>query len=400
MNDVLIQNEKKANRIAAKVMFITWIMYTIIYLMNVVGIFIIDSQVMLLAYVLGSVALLIPSLLVKCIDYNAKYFKYFNVICATLFIFVISITLTYHVVVVYVYPIALASLYFSRRMNIIATLLSVIVTVVGQLVSFYWNPLQDLNFPTLRENVIFGIVPRTIMLIATSAIFTMLAERTATLLRKLSGAVKEISTYQHEMITGFATLMEKRDDDTGEHIRRTSKYVELVAREMAARGYYKEILTEEYINNLLLAAPMHDIGKISIPDSILQKPGKLTEEEYAIMQLHAPNGGKIIKETFGHIQNVEYHDMAYDVANYHHEKWNGEGYPEGLKEMEIPLSARIMAIADVFDALSEDRCYRSAMAFDECFAIIAEGRGSSFEPLIVDVFLDIKDKVIEVHESI
>ena len=145
---------------------------------------------------------------------------------------------------------------------------------------------------------------------------------------------------------------------------------------------------------------MHDIGKISVPDVILQKPGKLTEEEFATIKLHAESGGKIIKETFGHLGNGQYTQMAYEVARYHHEKWNGKGYPEGLIRKEIPLCARIMAIADVFDAVSEKRCYRDAMPLEKCFSIIEEGSGQDFDPLLVEVFLDIREKVEQVHKDI
>lgn len=207
----------------------------------------------------------------------------------------------------------------------------------------------------------------------------------------------EISRYHSEMVMGFANLIENRDDSTGGHIKRTSMYVELIAKELRERGYYQNVLTKDYISNLLKAAPMHDIGKICVPDAILQKPGRLTEEEFAMMKLHAENGGKIIQESFGKLGNEEYLQMAYEVARFHHEKWNGKGYPEGRKEDKIPLCARIMAVADVFDAVSEKRCYRDAMPLDKCFDIIKEGSGQDFEPVIAEVFLDIRDKVEKVH---
>ena len=149
-----------------------------------------------------------------------------------------------------------------------------------------------------------------------------------------------------------------------------------------------------------MAAPMHDIGKISTPDAILQKPGKLTDEEYSIMKQHATKGSEIIKETFGKRDNSDFIDMAYDVARFHHEKWNGRGYPTGLKDTEIPLAARIMAVADVFDAVSQKRCYREAMPLDECFEIIKKGRGSDFDPVLVDIFLEEREKVEEVYKQI
>lgn len=213
-------------------------------------------------------------------------------------------------------------------------------------------------------------------------------------------AVEELSKYHKEMVMGFATLVENKDGSTGGHIRRTSLYVKLLAEELRRRGFYREELTKDYMNHLFRAAPMHDIGKIAVPDMILQKPGKLSEEEFEVMKLHTVRGGDIIKETFGHLENKDYTDLAYQVARYHHEKWNGRGYPEGLKKKEIPLCARIMTIADVFDATSMKRCYRDAMKLDQCFEILQDGSGQDFEPLLVEVFLEIRAKVEAVYKEI
>lgn len=212
-------------------------------------------------------------------------------------------------------------------------------------------------------------------------------------------AVAELTHYHNEMVMGFATLVENKDGSTGGHIKRSTMYVRLLAEELRRRGYYKQILTKDYLKNLCMAAPMHDIGKISVPDVILQKPGRLSEEEFTVMKKHTENGGKIVQETFGNLGNEQYAKMAYQVARFHHEKWNGKGYPEGLSEKEIPLCARIMAVADVFDAVSEKRCYRETMPLEKCFEIIQEGRGKEFEPVLVDVFLDIRDRVEEIHRN-
>ncbi|MGN1416865.1 MAG: HD-GYP domain-containing protein [Oscillospiraceae bacterium] len=210
-------------------------------------------------------------------------------------------------------------------------------------------------------------------------------------------ALRTLSQLHTETVMSFANLIENRDNSTGGHIKRTSRYVQLIAEELQRRGYYSDVITKDFISNLLKAAPMHDIGKISVPDAILQKPGKLTDEEFSVMKLHTVNGGRIILETFRNLGNEEYRKMAYEVARYHHEKWNGRGYPEGLERKEIPLSARIMAVADVFDAVSEKRCYRDAMPLDKCFDIIRQGSGQDFDPLIAETFLDIRDRVEEVH---
>lgn len=212
-------------------------------------------------------------------------------------------------------------------------------------------------------------------------------------------SIKQLSNYHNETVMAFANLIESRDNSTGGHVKRTSMYVQLIAEELRAKGQYSNILTKDYIMNLEKAAPMHDIGKIAVPDAILQKPGKLTDEEFAAMKLHTERGGEIIEETFQNLGTEEYRQMAYEVARYHHEKWNGKGYPEGLKQDEIPLSARIVAVADVFDAVSAKRCYRDAMPLEKCFDIIRQGSGQDFEPIIAEAFLNIREKVEQVYDA-
>lgn len=203
----------------------------------------------------------------------------------------------------------------------------------------------------------------------------------------------KLEHYNKEMVTAFATLVENRDNSTGGHIRRTQGYVNIILQQLKTRPEYRKILTKDYINSVINAAPLHDIGKIATPDSILQKPDKLTSEEYEKMKNHAVQGGVIIQDTFAAIDEPKNQKIAYEVATYHHEKWNGSGYPAGLAGEEIPLHARIMAVADVFDAVSSNRCYRDAMPLEECFAIIEEGSGEHFDPEIVRAFMDSRAQV-------
>ncbi|MGN0666523.1 MAG: HD-GYP domain-containing protein [Huintestinicola sp.] len=212
--------------------------------------------------------------------------------------------------------------------------------------------------------------------------------------------VKESNEYHKEMIMGFATLIENKDNNTGGHIRRTSIYAEIIAGELRKDPRFTDMITKDYMENLKLSAPMHDIGKISIPDSILNKPGKLTDEEYEIMKTHSEVGGRIITETFGHMMDDDYKEMAYQVAYHHHEKWNGRGYPDGIGGDRIPLCARIMAVADVFDAVSAKRCYRDALPVSTCFEIISKGRNTDFDPDVVDAFMACRDRIEEIAKSV
>ncbi len=210
---------------------------------------------------------------------------------------------------------------------------------------------------------------------------------------------KKIIYIQEQTIYGMANLIESRDSDTGEHVKRTSLYVELLGKAAKEAGYHKEIITDGYIELLKKAAPMHDIGKIAVSDSILKKPGKLTEEEFKKIQNHTIAGEKIIREVLSGIESEDYVKIAADIAVSHHERWDGNGYPYKLKGEEISLEARIMAIADVFDALVSPRCYKDPFSTDEAFEIISLSRGTHFDPVLTDLFISKKDEVVKIFEN-
>lgn len=211
-------------------------------------------------------------------------------------------------------------------------------------------------------------------------------------------SIKKLTLYNENMVESFANLVENRDSNTGGHIKRTRAYVNLILHKMRHDKKYKDIMNKDYLVNVSNAAPLHDIGKIATPDYILQKPGKLTDEEFAIMKKHAACGGEIIQDTFKNLDDTEFEKIAYEVARFHHEKYNGKGYPKGLSGEQIPLHARIMAVADVFDAVSQKRCYRDAMPLDQCFSIIEKGSGTDFDPQIAKIFLDSKEEVVRLME--
>lgn len=207
---------------------------------------------------------------------------------------------------------------------------------------------------------------------------------------------RKMLSIQENTIIGMANLIESRDHDTGEHVKRTSKYVELLTRAAQQAGYCVNILTDGYAELLVKAAPMHDIGKIAVSDVILQKPGRLTDEEFEAMKEHTTAGGRIIVEVMEGIEEKDYVEIAVQIAEGHHEKWDGSGYPKGLKGKNIPVCARIMAVADVFDALVSKRCYKEAMPADKAFAIIRDSGGSHFDPELARLFCSIRSEIEEV----
>ena len=185
----------------------------------------------------------------------------------------------------------------------------------------------------------------------------------------------------------LAALAETRDPETGEHIKRTQKYIRELALNLQEKDEYRDLLTDEYIELLYKSAPLHDIGKVGVKDSILLKPGRLTEEEFEEMKKHTIYGGESLMVGIKELGEDSFLTLAKEIAITHHEKWDGTGYPRGLSKTEIPISGRLMALSDVYDALISKRVYKSAFTHDEAKKIILEGRGTHFDPDIVDAFI-------------
>ncbi len=205
---------------------------------------------------------------------------------------------------------------------------------------------------------------------------------------EVSHRMAENNLTQQVSIRALAHLAEIRDPETGNHILRTQSYVLHLARIVRTHPKFAATLTDHYIDLLGRSAPLHDIGKVGIPDHILLKPGKLTAEEWTVMKTHAQLGSKAIEHAERDIKTpLAFLSLAKEIAHWHHEKWDGSGYPDGLAGDDIPISARFMAIADVFDALISVRAYKAAMTYAEAREIIASGRGKHFDPEMTDAFL-------------
>ncbi|WP_315067655.1 response regulator [uncultured Clostridium sp.] len=202
---------------------------------------------------------------------------------------------------------------------------------------------------------------------------------------------RTIERLQDSMVVGLAELVECRDGETGGHIKRTAKYLEILVRAMLNAGFYADILTEEYIHNIIRSAPLHDIGKIGISDNILLKQGDFDKNERDYMKQHTTLGGMALQKVIDATDGENFLYVAKDMALCHHEKWDGTGYPSGISGHSIPLCARIMAIADVYDALTSKRPYKKPFLHSKAVDIIVNSSGTHFEPCIVDVFESVSD---------
>ena len=205
----------------------------------------------------------------------------------------------------------------------------------------------------------------------------------------------------NKITTGFSELVDKKDNETGQHINRMVNYSTLLAQKLVEKNHPDYPINDKIVLEIERNAAVHDIGKVGIPDSILKKPGKLTDEEWEIMRTHPIIGGDIFKSMREGLKafDPELYKVSEEITRYHHEKWNGEGYPNGLKGFEIPLVARIVSVADVFDAISNKRVYKDAFDFEESFKMLEEMKGKNLDPFLVDLFIENSDEVLKIYQK-
>lgn len=225
------------------------------------------------------------------------------------------------------------------------------------------------------------------------AISDFLRDKNEFLEKEIEKRTKDIIAIQNVTIFAMASLAETRDNETGNHIKRTSNYVKILAKKLQNHPKFRAYLTDEMIDTLYKSAPLHDIGKIGIPDHILLKPAKLTPEEFKIMKTHTTLGKEAIEHAEKELgYEVDFLKTAKEIAYSHQEKYDGSGYPLGLKGDEIPISARLMCIADVYDALRSKRIYKDSFDLQTTLKIMKEGKGTHFDPDMVDAFLEIHNE--------
>ena len=220
----------------------------------------------------------------------------------------------------------------------------------------------------------------------------------AELTREVGEKTQTIVEMHDKLILGMATMVESRDNSTGGHIRRTSEGVRLLTEALRRDGAFA--LSEDFCRNLIKAAPMHDLGKIAVDDAVLRKPGRFTPEEFDKMKVHAAEGARIVREILEGVQDDDFRRIAENVAHYHHERWDGSGYPEGLRGEAIPIEARIMAVADVYDALVSKRVYKDSMSFEQADAIILEGMGKHFDERLRPYYLRARPELEAYYRTI
>ncbi len=427
MTDVLYnQTDEVSNRFNMKaLLFITGI-FVFVWIMNLLGIFINDTQLFWKAAVIIGPIILAVWLYFRIAGYGRPEGKYVVLIGLILAINVSYVFLTYHITLVLLFPLVFAALYRSKKILWITYAVNVVGVFVSTPLSYSFG-LCDANavltttstvadfiekFPTLEPLVetpvlnleLFYAVPRSLIMIGIIPVLThitvVIDDQTKKLLEtqennlRLSRRQQEI---QQKIIFSLSSIIESRDQVTGDHIHNTSDYVSFLADKLRERGAFSEILTPAYTELAVKASPLHDVGKIMVSDAILCKPGPLTPEEFGQIKLHTVCGKNIMAEIIGDIEDSEYLEIATEMAYGHHERYDGKGYPLGLKGEETPLCARIMAVADVLDALLSKRQYKEAFSFEKTKAIMSAEYGKQFDPVVLAALLDNWDEFVALY---
>lgn len=282
-------------------------------------------------------------------------------------------------------PIETAQRYILTEVSFI------LFTVMAYVLCIIFSYARNLNLFLTNENRVLQLVAAgeldVEVPVTSNDEFGQIACNTNTTIAQLAARTQELNTTRDVSILGLASLAETRDNETGGHILRTQYYVKALAEHLSDHPRYCDYLDTETIDLLYKSAPLHDVGKVGIPDAILLKPGKLTDEEFTIMKEHPMIGSQALLKAEQQLGSNSFLRLAREISETHHEKWDGSGYPRGLVGDDIPLSGRLMALADVYDALISKRVYKPAFSHDKARDIIVEGSGNHFDPDVVEAFL-------------
>ena len=429
--------EDDANRFNINCLVILCIIATIWEVLNEIGIFQVPLMVMRFSSILAFSFFIMPLVVFlvhdKCLKKDKSIlimpnFKHLILTCTYLGIAQGCITLSLHAVIMLAIPPLIAAQYKNDKKFfawiMFASLILVPVGVYGgyflgtldrnlvnaevpeEELAILSNRLQYATSTRMFELFFHYVLPRMFCMIAVVMLVFGITKRNGIMLKtqsvlnsQINREMENVTKMQEHVINSLATLIENRDVGTGEHVIRTKTYVRLIADRLKNDEKYKDYLTDEMVEMIENAAPLHDVGKIAISDTILLKPGKLSNEEFDLMKTHTTKGKKVVHDILAGIEDASFLRIAEEIAMSHHEKWDGSGYPQGLKGEEIPLSARIMAVADVFDALVSVRVYKKPVDPNDALDIMMAESGTHFDPDIMRVVDSMRDVLISASKA-
>lgn len=422
------KTDETSNKFNLKTLLFITVIFVFIWVMNLLGIFINDTQLFWKAGIIVGAIILADLIYFRIAGFSRPEGKYVVLTSLIIAINVTYVFLTYHIVLVLLFPLISAALYRKKKVLYITYAVNFVAVFISTPLSYSLG-LCDANavltttstvanfirdFPTLQPIVetpvlnleLFYALPRCLIMIGVIPLLThitvVIDNQTKKLIETQANNLKlsrEQQIIQQKIIYSLSSVIESRDEITGDHIHNTSGYVSFLIGKLKEKGEFADTLTPKYADLLVRAAPLHDVGKIKISDSILCKPGKLTPEEFDRIKLHTVYGKNIMADIVGDIEDTEYLTIATEMAYCHHERYDGTGYPQGLKGEDIPLCARIMAVADVLDALLSKRHYKEAYSLEKSYEIMSAEYGKQFDPVVLSALLDNWDEFVEMYNG-
>ena len=416
------ENIVAVNRMVEKVIFLSLLVPIAFIVLTICGIWFVPYVYSIVLCCFSLISTLVLHILNKK-EIHQLFSMYLGIICAIIFVGYLGFNSVIVITISYGFAPFLSCLYYNRKLTIVTTIVTYL-TLIGVI---YCRSLtiQDYYLFTQAEQTqmewfISNMSGITVEFVFVFLIGYFITTRTHNTLKnlvnsnkerdnalknlkernqyiiKLNGELevmnKELRSTQFEIISFVAQCLGSHDLFTGQHVLHTQKYVEVICNELKAEGYYVDELSDQNIKLFSNAAFLHDIGKIHIPEGILNKIGKFTPEEYAMMKCHPAEGKKLL-EYLPPIEGGHFNDIAKKMAYFHHEKWDGTGYPNGVASFDIPLCARIMAAADVLDALISQRFYKEPLSIDEAMDVFKKSKGLHFEPCIADAVINSKQLI-------
>lgn len=399
IEDFYIQHERKVNNILLHNFYFIGLIPSLVLICNFLDIFHYPYKYIICSISITIFGMVLLFFLNKSKSY-ASYFKFVACFIIQIITFFFYLDFNLQLTVTYILIPAFSIIYFNPRFSIYACALAFFCSEVGIFISAEETVEQFWKGDTVLHYIVATSIGRFMEMLMISILIVTSTIVARKLLKSLKKRNDQIEALQQEVIFSFADMIESRDGTTGDHVKRTSQVVSLIS-EYIILNPYENIwnLSKEDLSAIIQAAPLHDIGKLRTPDSILLKKSSLTTDEFDIIKKHPKDGELIIQRTLSKVENKLFLDIACNMAKYHHEKWDGTGYPNGMKGSEIPISARIMAVADVLDALCSVRSYKKALSLDNALLIMKQSSGSQFEPKLIIILEKIKPQLKTIYEN-
>lgn len=414
-----IENIVRVNKMVEIILFSAVLVPVSFYFLTLVGLWRVPNAYSFTVIGVSLLGAIIDCILNRCKKCQ-KVSMYFGIFATSIFVFLIGFKGFIAITVSYCFAPFVSCLYYNRKLTHITTTLNLLLMIIIFRSRSYGVEIVISGYHTANrwfmENLIGILIEFLFVFLITDSIakrtsgtlrnlitsqderdqaFTKLKEKNQTIIRintELAGKNKELNDTQYKIIQFVAQVLGSHDLFTGRHVMHTRKYVEIIAKELRNEGFYKAELSDKNIEFYQTAAFLHDIGKIHIPEGVLNKIGKFTPEEFELMKCHPAEGKKLL-EYLPPIEDGRFNEIAQQMALCHHEKWDGSGYPNHIAGKDIPLCARIMAAADVLDALISQRLYKDPVSIDEAMEIFKKSSGMHFEPCIAQAVINCKEVI-------